>query len=148
MSGHASLSLKPRAPLSLSLIVGALHAFAAVAILLSVPASWSWLAMLPVLVSSVAMFTRERPGTLAFGADGALWLEFPDGGLAGTVGARRYVSRYLVILPWRHPAGHCLHLVLVPDMFEPDAFRRIRLWALWGRVGNAAPEPAVDFGAN
>jgi hypothetical protein len=51
---------------------------------------------------------------------------------AAEVAARRYVSRFIVILPLR-PRMHGTILV-TRDMVGGDAFRRLRVWALWGRL--------------
>ena len=60
-------------------------------------------------------------------------LEFAGGGwFAAQAGGRRYVSRWLVLVPLRRPSRRTI-LVTV-GMLDPAAFRRLRLWALWGRV--------------
>jgi len=81
---------------------------------------------------------------LELGREGVLVLERADGRrTTHRAAARRYVSRACVAIPladapWRS-------LLLMRDMLEPAAFRRVRLWALWGRLpadGLQAGSPA------
>jgi hypothetical protein len=48
---------------------------------------------------------------------------------------RRYVSRWLVTLPLGSRT-----LLVTADMLAPREFRRLRLWALWGRLPGVAGE--------
>ena len=48
------------------------------------------------------------------------------------VAERRYVGRFIVILPFRQPVRR--HVLVTRDMLGPDSFRRLRIWALWGRL--------------
>jgi Membrane-bound toxin component of toxin-antitoxin system len=48
------------------------------------------------------------------------------------IAPRRYVSRLGVILP--AAASMRRTIVVTRDMLEPEAFRALRLWALWGRT--------------
>ena len=57
------------------------------------------------------------------------------------VGARRYVSRFLVVLPGL--ASMRRTIIIAGTMLEPDSFRALRLWALWGQVPQSAPLQAV-----
>jgi len=60
--------------------------------------------------------------------------------LSALVGQRRYVTRYLVTLPIGKPLGRTL--LVTPDMLGRREFRRLRLWALWGRLpGVASTQP-------
>jgi len=52
------------------------------------------------------------------------------------VDARRHVSRFMVTLPVRRPARRTL--LVTRDMLEREEFRRLRLWALWGRLPGVA----------
>jgi hypothetical protein len=74
---------------------------------------------------------------LELGEDGAALLELADGRrVAGTVAARRNVNRWWVTLPLQ---GKSRRIVLVTrDMVPPGDFRRLRLWALWGRLPSGA----------
>jgi hypothetical protein len=76
----------------------------------------------------------------------ALWLGGKEGVMLELANAervpmsispRRYVSRIIVVLPG--VASMHRTIVVTRDMVGPDAFRALRLWALWGRV----PEPGV-----
>ena len=59
--------------------------------------------------------------------------------LSAAVGHRRYVTRFLVTLPLARPLGRTL--LVSADMLGPREFRRLRLWAIWGRL--PAERPAV-----
>jgi uncharacterized membrane protein len=54
------------------------------------------------------------------------------------VGDRRHVSRLAVIIPVRHTMRRTI--VVTRDMLDVESFRRLRLWALWGKVPSAAGE--------
>lgn len=67
-------------------------------------------------------------------------LEFsPNERLASRVGSRRWVSTHLVTLPIAAPFRRTL--LVADDMLDPDAFRRLRLWALWGQLPGVTPLP-------
>jgi hypothetical protein len=53
-------------------------------------------------------------------------------------GERRYVTRWVVAVPLRGPLRRTL--LVTRDMLEEDSFRRLRIWALWGKL------PAVAAG--
>ena len=48
---------------------------------------------------------------------------------------RRYVGRWLVTLPLRGRT-----LLVTADMLDANEFRRLRVWALWGRLPAVAAE--------
>jgi toxin CptA len=48
------------------------------------------------------------------------------------VAERRYVSRYMVILALRRPVRRTI--LIARDMLDANSFRRLRIWALWGRL--------------
>ncbi|HVL35141.1 MAG TPA: protein YgfX [Burkholderiales bacterium] len=56
--------------------------------------------------------------------------------------ARRYVSRWLVAIPVKAMAdGAWRRTILVTcDMLPAQDFRRLRIWALWGRWPGVVPE--------
>lgn len=55
------------------------------------------------------------------------------------VGARRYVSRFLVVLP---DAGSMRRTIIIAGaMLDSDSFRALRLWAVWGQVPQSASPP-------
>jgi hypothetical protein len=51
---------------------------------------------------------------------------------------RRYVSRLVVALPLRPPVGRTI--LITRDMLGAESFRRLRGWALWGRLPVAAKQ--------
>ena len=51
---------------------------------------------------------------------------------------RRHVNRFMVTLPLRPPMRRTV--LITGDMLENDAFRRLRIWALWGKLPGAATE--------
>ncbi len=65
------------------------------------------------------------------GDEARLWLA-SGAALEARAHPRRYVSRWLVTLSLRPPARRSL--LITADMLERDAFRRLRVWALWGRL--------------
>jgi hypothetical protein len=58
--------------------------------------------------------------------------------VAAPVGARRYVTRYVVALPLARPLRRTL--LVTADMLGGEEFRRLRLWALWNRLPGVAPK--------
>ena len=58
--------------------------------------------------------------------------------LSGELGASRYVSRLVVTLSVRRPAGRTLFVT--PDMLDPASYRALRLWALWGKLPTVAEQ--------
>jgi hypothetical protein len=63
----------------------------------------------------------------------------PRAHAASRVGARRWVSARLVVLPIALPRRRTL--VVTADMLDPEAFRRLRLWALWRQLPGVASMP-------
>ena len=59
-----------------------------------------------------------------------------DASQPAEIGARRYVHRSMVVLLVRRPARRAI--LITPDMLPGDSFRRLRVWALWGRLPVAA----------
>ena len=51
------------------------------------------------------------------------------------VAPRRYVSRWLVALFIAAPVRRTV--LITSDMLAAESFRRLRVWALWGRVARA-----------
>jgi toxin CptA len=60
---------------------------------------------------------------------------------AVSIAERRYVTRWLVTLPVTRPTRRTL--LLTPDMLDSESFRRLRVWALWGKVPVARPPLAA-----
>jgi hypothetical protein len=55
---------------------------------------------------------------------------------AAEIGEPRHVSRLMVTLPVRKPARRTI--LVTRDMLAGDLFRRLRIWALWGRLPGVA----------
>jgi hypothetical protein len=67
------------------------------------------------------------------GDQGEVVLELARGErLSAAVAPRRHVSRWMVTLPVTRPARQTI--LVTRGMLGEAAFRRLRLWALWGRV--------------
>jgi membrane-bound toxin of toxin-antitoxin system len=70
-------------------------------------------------------------------ASTGMTLEQKDGErFAATIAERRHVSRWMVTLPVTRPARRTI--LVTRDMLAPDEFRRLRIWALWGRLPKVA----------
>jgi hypothetical protein len=72
----------------------------------------------------------------------SLALELADGStIVAEPAERRYVSRLVVTVPLRRPRRTIL---VTTGMMSAEDFRRLRIWALWGRLpgGAAAQLPA------
>jgi len=66
-------------------------------------------------------------------------LELKDGRrVPAELGPSRHVSRLMVTLPVRRPMRRTI--LVARDMLAGEEFRRLRLWALWGRLPRVAPE--------
>jgi hypothetical protein len=64
-------------------------------------------------------------------------LELKDGRrVPAELGAARHVSRFMVTLPLRRPMRRTI--LVTRDMLGPEEFRRLRLWALWGKLPGVA----------
>lgn len=64
----------------------------------------------------------------------------------GQVAARRYVSRWLVVLPLGGASWGRSTILVAHDMLAEGDFRHLRLWALWNALpaSRAALRPAQD----
>ena len=66
-------------------------------------------------------------------------LELKDGRrFQAELGANRHVSRFMVSLPVRRPMRRTI--LITRDMLGAEEFRRLRLWALWGKLPVAAKQ--------
>jgi hypothetical protein len=131
------LELKPSLLLAIAIV--ALHAGAAASVLIALPgiagaligaglcalgALAAWREALLRSPSSVRVLELEGPAldiTLASGRT-----------CGGEVAPRRYVGRLVVTLALRGPVRRTL--LVTRDMLDPDSFRALRVWALWGRL--------------
>jgi len=137
VSGALRLELKPSRPLAAAIV--AAHAAAAVAAYIAVPGAMT--AALSALLLFLGSATAWSRALLAGGASikvieiGAERpaIELASGErFAAEVAQRRYVTRYLVVLPLRAPSRRTL--LVTADMLDPEEFRRLRIWALWNRL--------------
>jgi len=131
------LELAPSAGLAVALL--ALHAAAALCVLAVAPGAAGLLAAAFVLGlgiraawSRALLRARSSVRVVQLAGD-ALELGLADGRTFGVEpAARRYVGRFLVLLPVRGPMRRTI--LLTPDMLDAESFRRLRIWALWGRL--------------
>ena len=141
-SPRVRFELSP-SPLLAALIVAA-HLVAAVAAY-SMLRGWAaaGLAMAIFLLGAAAAWSRallrSRGSVRAIQLGGEVPVFELAGGesLSAAVGRRRYVTRFVVCLPLASPLGRTL--LVTADMLGPREFRRLRLWALWGRLPGVAP---------
>jgi hypothetical protein len=62
-----------------------------------------------------------------------LALELANGErIAAEPAGRRYVGRFMVSLPILRPVRRTI--LVTADMAQADSFRRLRIWALWGKL--------------
>jgi hypothetical protein len=129
----------------LALAVVALHALAAgcvLAVLSGIAAVLlaSALFLLGVAAAWSRALLRSAASVRAIEITGSsLSLELADGSkLAAEAAERRYVSRLMVTVPLRRPKRTVL---VTAGMMSADDFRRLRIWALWGRLPGVAAAP-------
>jgi hypothetical protein len=110
----------------LAVLPGAMSALLALALFaLGLAAAWSR----ALLRSAASVRTIEISGD-------ALVLELGDGSrLAAAPAERRYVSRLVVTVPLRQPRRTIL---VTAGMMSAEDFRRLRIWALWGKLPGVA----------
>ncbi len=138
-----NLSLSPSSALAACIVVA--HAAAAACLWPLLP-GYPGTALAALVLALGIVVARDRAllsaaasvRGLDLGAGDAAVLYLRDGQrVAVAVGKGRFVSRLCVTLPFRAPGRRSL--VVTPGMLEPESFRILRLWALWGRVpGQAA----------
>jgi hypothetical protein len=130
------LRLSPSPLLALLIVV--LHAAAAACALAVLPGVAAALLALALFLLGLAAawsraLLRSRASVCALEISGAsLAIELASGEkLAAEAAERRYVSRLAVSLPLRQPRRT---LLVTADMLCAAEFRRLRIWALWGRL--------------
>lgn len=79
---------------------------------------------------------RRSPRSLEVSAQGRLEVRLADGSRVPSEAARM-VNRLLVALILRNPKRSSV--LIVAGMLAPEEFRRLRVWALWGRLPGVAP---------
>ena len=106
-------------------------ALAAAVLLLGIAAAWGR----ALHGSSASVRAIELSGN-------EITLELQDGRrLRAELGASRHVSRIIVTLPVRRPVRRTV--LVTRDMLRAEEFRRLRLWALWGKLPVAAKQLTV-----
>ena len=135
----------------MTFLTAALHAAAAASLLAVLPALPGAAAAI-LLAVLAAVMVRDRTllrgpdsvAALEVRRDGSLVIRQRDGTLLpGLPSARRYVSRWLVVLVLGLPSGGTRTILVARDMLGAESFRRLRLWTLW----NALPVPAAAASA-
>jgi hypothetical protein len=123
----------------LAVVLTALHAAAAFSVVMALPGLTGLLAA--ALVLALGMVTVRSRALLRSAASvrvlelvgPKLEVELASGERFGAEPAeRRYVSRLLVLLPLRSPVRRTI--LITSDMAGGDSFRRLRIWALWGKL--------------
>ena len=140
-SRRLRVELAPSAFLTIALIAS--HAIAALCVFAVMPGvAGALVATLILALGVAAAWSRAlllgRSSVSALELDGsAVQIELRSGErLQAAVAERRYVGRYLVLLPLRAPLARTV--LISRDMTDADGFRRLRIWALWGRVSGVA----------
>jgi hypothetical protein len=131
------VDLAPSAFLAIGLVVA--HAAAALAVLVAMPGIvGSAIALLVFALGMAYAWGRalhRMPSSvraLEFGGP-AIEVELASGErMSAEVSERRYVGRYLVLIALRSPLRRTL--LITRDMMDAQSFRRLRIWALWGRL--------------
>jgi len=133
---------------TLALVIVAAHSAAAVAVLSvarETPAGWALAGLLVALGVATAWdraLLRSAGSIRAFALEGPDLIALEPSGqhpVRTRVGAQRWVGARLVILPLNGPRRRSL--LVTGDMLDADAFRRLRLWALWGTLPGVASMP-------
>ena len=126
-------------------MIVALHAAAAASVLAVLHGIAAALLALALFLLGLAAawsraLLRSRASVRALEITGpALTLELTGGDrIAAQIAERRYVSRLAVTLPLRQPRRT---LLITADMLPATEFRRLRIWALWGRLPGVAAAP-------
>lgn len=137
------VELAPSVPLATAVI--GLHAAAALCVLLVMPAL-AGVALAAALGALGAMaawrgaLLRSPLSVRALEIEGPkLALQLANGEhMEVELAARRYVGRLMVSLPVLRPVRRTI--LVTADMAEADLFRRLRIWALWGKLTAVAPK--------
>ncbi len=145
MSGSRSLRLRLSPSPAFAAALVALHACAALCVLLVLPSfPGGALAICLLALGLAAAWSRA----LLRSASSVRAIEIEAGGasfelaggerIAAQLTRRRYVNRFMVALPVQ---GRLRRTVLVTvDMLGEESFRMLRIWALWGKLPQVAPQ--------
>jgi hypothetical protein len=150
LSEAPALRLELRASRVMAAVVLSAHLAGAACLAAVIPgAAGVGAGLLVILLGAVVARDRalmQAPGSvrrLELRDGAAALLELADGRqVAGTVADRRNVNRWWVTLPLQ---GESRRIVVVTrDMLPARDFRRLRLWALWGRLVSEATSPLAS----
>jgi len=145
LSGSRSLRLRLSPSPAFAAALVALHACAALCVLLVLPSfPGGALAICLLALGLAAAWSRA----LLRSASSVRAIEIEAGGasfelaggerIAAQLTRRRYVNRFMVALPVQ---GRLPRTVLVTvDMLGEESFRMLRIWALWGKLPQVAPQ--------
>jgi hypothetical protein len=125
------LALSPSWKLAAAIV--ALHAAAAAAVVFTWgnPAGYALGAALVAL--GLAALLGSSRSVVAIDVSGRV--ELRNGESRAIAARRRHVGRFMVTLPLNGRT-----VLVTPDMLGAEEFRRLRLWALWGKLPRVAPE--------
>jgi len=140
LSGERTLRIQLSPSRSLAAIIVVVHGGAAVCAGVFVAGSMGiWLGVLIAGLGIAAAWDRallrgrRSVRALIIGSGDNVILDLANAQRVGLrISPRRFVSALVVILPgapWMRR-----NIVVWRDMLDPDSFRVLRLWALWGRV--------------
>jgi len=134
-----ALRVELRASRALAAAILSVHAAAAIAALGAIGGG-AGAGLAVVLMFAGAVATRDRAllvgkravRALEFDMDGTLAAELSNGTrVAGRDGVRRHLGPWWVVVPL---AGRPWAVLVVQGMLAPEPYRRLRVWALWGRL--------------
>ncbi len=141
ISRRLRLELAP-SPL-LAIVIVALHAAAGLSILTVMPPLPGVPLAVLLLVLGIALawsraLLRSRSSVRAMELDGPqLEVLLASGERFRTeIPERRYVSRFAVSILLRRPVRRTI--LVTQDMLGGDLFRRLRIWAVWGKLPGVA----------
>ena len=145
MSGPALLRVRLAPSRALAAAVLGVHGLGAACILAILPGGAGAAAALLLLALGAAaawdralLRSRRAPRAIEIDATGAARCILASGeALEALPVGGTGVTRFWVALGLG--AGYRRHFLVTADMLDPELFRRLRLWALWGRVPGVAP---------
>jgi hypothetical protein len=139
------VELAPSVHVAITII--ALHAAAAASVLAVMQGTAGWLLAALLLALGIAAawsraLLRSASSVRVLELTGPkLEVQLASGeSFAAEVAERRYVTRFMVVLPLRRPVRRTI--LVTADMAGGDLFRRLRIWALWGRLPGVTSVPS------
>ena len=136
------MRLELRASVALTLLTAATHAAAAAVLWGFLPSpGGAGSAILVSVLGALAirdrtlLWGKEAPACLELRRDGAVLVGLRNGTeFEGQVVARRYVSRWVVVLGLASARWGQRTILVARDMLAAGEFRHLRLWALWNAL--------------